>query len=220
MNATIAVVLLPLSVWLYPISVPPNVTAVVAAHLPPICNATSTLTIKGPATATIACVNPGLEPVRLSGWVSVNYMAPPPPPPPERSLEPLVVVAAATAAAAGVSHLVANRRELLLAPFAPIAARVKKARADDPIRREIVGVVERMGAATMSQIAKSLGKSWGAVQWHIYVLEREGRLRSVKIGPFVYYYVNPKAAADVILSSVDPSVLSPDDREKLEFMAS
>ncbi len=102
----------------------------------------------------------------------------------------------------------------------PIIARIKKATADDPIRREILKVVEQMGVATLSQIVKTTRKSWGAVQWHVYVLEREGRLKSVKIGLFIYYFTNPKAAAEVILSSVDPNNLSPEDREKLDLMAS
>jgi hypothetical protein len=57
------------------------------------------------------------------------------------------------------------------------------------------------------------------VQWHIYVLEREGRPRSVRVGPFTYYFVNPKGAAEVILSSVDPSNLTLEDREKLDLLA-
>ena len=52
---------------------------------------------------------------------------------------------------------------------------------------------------------------------YIYVLEREGRLRSVRAGPFTYYFVNPKAAAEVILSSVDPSNLTLEDKEKLDY---
>lgn len=37
--------------------------------------------------------------------------------------------------------------------------------------------------------------------------------------PFTYYYVDRRAAAEVILSSIDPSSLSLEDREKLDFMA-
>lgn len=63
---------------------------------------------------------------------------------------------------------------------------------EDPARREILRIVEQLGAATLAQIAKATGKSWGAVQWHVYVLEREGRLKSVKIGPMTYYFTNPQ----------------------------
>ncbi len=76
-----------------------------------------------------------------------------------------------------------------------------------------------MGAATLSQIVKATGKTWGAVQWHLYVLEREGRVKTVKIGPFTYYFVNPKAAAEVILSFTDPNSLTLEDREKLDLLA-
>ena len=98
-------------------------------------------------------------------------------------------------------------------------ARVKRA-ADDPVRREIVQIIEKMGAATLSQIVKATGRRWGAVQWHLYVLEREGRVKSVRIGPFTYYFINPKAAAEVILASASPDSLSPEDREKLDLLAS
>ncbi|MEM0483839.1 MAG: helix-turn-helix transcriptional regulator [Pyrobaculum sp.] len=144
----------------------------------------------------------------------------PPPQANTRPEAPVIAVATGIAAAAGLSHIFSNRRELLAAPIVPIIARIKKATADDPIRREILKVVEQMGAATLSQIVKTTRKSWGAVQWHVYVLEREGRLKSVKIGLFIYYFTNPKAAAEVILSSVDPNNLSPEDREKLDLMAS
>jgi hypothetical protein len=40
-----------------------------------------------------------------------------------------------------------------------------------------------------------------------------GRVKSVRIGPFTYYFVNPKAAAEVIPASVSPDSLSPEDRE-------
>jgi len=80
--------------------------------------------------------------------------------------------------------------------------------------------LEKMGAATLSQIVKATGRGWGAVQWHLYVLEREGRVKSVRIGPFIYYFVNPRAAAEVILASASPDGLSPEDREKLDLLAS
>lgn len=218
MNVTLALILVPLSVWLFPVAVPANSTAVITASLPPICNATGVLTVQGPATVTIACVNKGLEPAPLQGVISVSLYAPPPPKPPAPEA-PILASAVGTLAVAGLSHLLSSRRELLAAPFLPIIARVKRAAAQDPVRMEILRVVERMGAATLSQIVKAVGKSWGSVQWHVYVLEREGKLRSIKIGPFTYYYANPKSAAEVILASVDPAVLSPEDREKLEFMA-
>ena len=220
MNITVALSLIPLSMWLLPIQIPPNYTGVIKTELPPICNATGTHVVEGPAVYTIVCVNRETSDQMLTGRVEVAYIAhqvpaveqPPPPP-------PFLTVAVAAAAAAGLSHLLSNRRELLATPIIPIIARLKKATAEDPVRREILKTVEEMGAATLSQIVKKLGKSWGAVQWHVYVLEREGKLKSVKIGAFTYYFIDSKTAAEVILASVDPASLPPEEREKLDFLA-
>lgn len=220
MNITVALLLIPLSMWLLPIQIPPNYTGVIKTELPPICNATGTHVVEGPAVYTIVCVNREISDQMLTGRVEVAYIAhqvpaveqPPPPP-------PFLTVAVAAAAAAGLSHLLSNRRELLATPIIPIVARIKKATAEDPVRREILKTVEEMGAATLSQIVKKLGKSWGAVQWHVYVLEREGKLKSVKIGAFTYYFIDSKTAAEVILASVDPASLPPEEREKLDFLA-
>ena len=214
------IILAPLAVWTYPVYLPPNATATVYAYLPPsLCNATGVFNIDRPIT--VACVNTGVTPVQLSGRIAVEYHLPPPPPQTPPPGPPIVALVVAVAAAAGLSHLVSNRRELLTAPFLPIIARVKRAGAtDDPARREILQAVDRMGAATLSQIVKAVGKSWGAVQWHVYVLEREGKLKSIKIGPFTYYFVDRRKAADVILSSIDPSALPLEDKEKLDFLAS
>jgi len=220
MNITVALLLIPLSMWLLPIQIPPNYTGVIKTELPPICNATGTHVVEGPAVYTIVCVNRETSDQMLTGRVEVAYIAhqvpaveqPPPPP-------PFLTVAVAAAAAAGLSHLLSNRRELLAIPIIPIIARLKKATAEDPVRREILKTVEELGAATLSQIVKKLGKSWGSVQWHVYILEREGKLKSVKIGAFTYYFIDSKTAAEVILASVDPASLPPEEREKLHFLA-
>jgi DNA-binding transcriptional ArsR family regulator len=218
-NFTVALILMPLSLWMFSVPVPMNATVTVVPNLPALCSPTSPLQIQGPASAEIICVNTQLKPAEVAGWI---YVEPAPPVEPAPIYVPEALVAAAAvgvAAAAGLSHLAANRREWLLAPLLPIISRIKKATADDPIRREILSQVERMGAATLSHIVKATGMTWGVVQWHIYVLEREGRLRSVRVGPFTYYFVNPKAATEVILSSVDPSNLTLEDREKLDLLA-
>ncbi|MEM0484403.1 MAG: helix-turn-helix transcriptional regulator [Pyrobaculum sp.] len=218
MNVTVFIALAPLAMWLFPVYVPPNATATIYASLPPVCNASSVIQVEKPVYIT--CVNTALEPVTLRGYVAVEYPKPPPPPQASPPPSPILALIATVAAAAGLSHLLSNKREWLVASVLPIAARIKRARAlEDPMRREILRAVEQMGAATMSQIAKATGKSWGAVQWHVYVLEREGKLKSIRIGAFTYYFVDPKKAAEVILSSVDPSALSPEDREKLDFLA-
>jgi DNA-binding transcriptional ArsR family regulator len=218
-NVTVFIVLAPMAAWLFPVYVPPNSTAYVTVQLPhQLCNATGTFVVDRPVA--VACVNTAQSPATLSGYVAVEYPKTPPPAAPKAPEAPLLAVAAGVAAAAGLSHVASNRRELLIAPLLPVIARVKRAVADDPARREILQAVEKMGAATLSQIAKATGRGWGAVQWHLYVLEREGRVKSVRIGPFTYYFVNPRAAADVILSSVTPDSLSLEDREKLDLLAS
>ncbi len=219
MNATVFIVLAPLAAWLFPVYVPPNSTAYVTAQLPhQLCNATGTFVVDRPVV--VACANTALSPVALSGYVAVEYPETPPPAAPKAPEAPLLAVAVGVAAAAGLSHVASNRREWLALPLLPIVARIKRAAADDPVRREIVQTVEKMGAATLSQIVKATGRGWGAVQWHLYVLEREGRVKSVRIGPFTYYFVNPRAAADVILASASPDSLSLEDREKLDLLAS
>jgi len=158
-NATVFVVLAPLAVWLFPVYVPPNSTAYVTAQLPhQLCNATGTFVVDKPVA--IACVNTALSPVALSGYVAVEYPKTPPPAAPKAPEAPLLAVAAGAAAAAGLSHLASNRREWLALPFAPILARIKRAAAEDPVRREIVQTVEKMGAATLSQIVKATGRGW------------------------------------------------------------
>jgi DNA-binding transcriptional ArsR family regulator len=212
-------VLAPLAAWLFPVYVPPNSTAYVTVQLPhQFCNATGTFVVDRPVA--VVCVNTALSQVALSGYVAVEYPKTSPPAAPKAPEAPLLVVVVGVAAAAGLSHLASNRREWLTLLFAPIVARIKRAVADDPVRREIVQTIEKMGAATLSQIVKATGRGWGAVQWHLYVLEREGRVKSVRIGPFTYYFVNPKAAAEVILASVTPDSLSLEDREKLDLLAS
>ncbi len=194
------IVLAPLAAWLFPVYVPPNSTAYVTVQLPhQLCNATGTFVVDRPVA--VVCVNTALSPVALSGYVAVEYPKTPPPAAPKAPEAPLLAV-------------------WLALPLLPIVARIKRVAADDPVRREIVQTVEKMGAATLSQIVKATGRGWGAVQWHLYVLEREGRVKSVRIGPFTYYFVNPRAATDVILASASPDGLSLEDREKLDLLAS
>jgi DNA-binding transcriptional ArsR family regulator len=49
-------------------------------------------------------------------------------------------------------------------------------------RRRVVELLRERGGASVYQIAKALGISYGAAQWHIYVLEREGVVFSVLQG--------------------------------------
>jgi hypothetical protein len=142
--------------------VPPNSTVYVTAQLPhQLCNATGTFVVDRPVA--VACVNTALSPVALSGYVAVEYPKTPLPEPPKAQEAPVLAAAAGVAAAAGLSHLASNRREWLALALLPIVARIKRA-ADDPVRREIVQIIEKMGAATLSQIVKATGRGWGAVQ--------------------------------------------------------
>jgi len=50
------------------------------------------------------------------------------------------------------------------------------------VRRRIVEFLRERGGASVYQIAKALGISYGAAQWHLYVLEREGVVFTVLQG--------------------------------------
>lgn len=50
------------------------------------------------------------------------------------------------------------------------------------VRRRILEYLRSVGSASVYQIAKALGISYGAVQWHLYVLERGGEVFTVSWG--------------------------------------
>ncbi len=67
-------------------------------------------------------------------------------------------------------------------------ARAKTARADtDPRRVQLLKIIEEQGAVTQGQLARLTGFSWGQLQWHLYVLERDGKVRRVSKNGVVYY---------------------------------
>ncbi|MFZ8840706.1 MAG: winged helix-turn-helix transcriptional regulator [Pyrobaculum sp.] len=67
-------------------------------------------------------------------------------------------------------------------------ARAKTATAhSDPRRALILRLVEEKGPITQAQMVKALNMSWGQLQWHLYVLEREGKIRRVTKNSFTYY---------------------------------
>lgn len=84
-------------------------------------------------------------------------------PPPEVPKAPVLTVVAGVDAAAGLSHLASNKREWRDLLLVPIVVRIRRAVADDPARRDIAQIIEKMGAATLLQIVKAIGKEWGAV---------------------------------------------------------
>lgn len=50
------------------------------------------------------------------------------------------------------------------------------------VRGRILEYLRSVGSASVYQIAKALGISYGAVQWHLYVLERDGVVLVVSLG--------------------------------------
>ena len=78
-------------------------------------------------------------------------------------------------------------------------ARAKTATAlSDPRRALILRLVEEKGPITQAQMVKALNMSWGQVQWHLYILEREGRVRRITKNGLTYYV---SAAASTQFSS-------------------
>ncbi|MCY0890556.1 MULTISPECIES: helix-turn-helix transcriptional regulator [Pyrobaculum] len=67
-------------------------------------------------------------------------------------------------------------------------ARAKTATStSDPRRVLLLKLLEEKGMLTQGQLAKLTGFSWGQLQWHLYVLEREGRVKRVVKDGVVYY---------------------------------
>jgi len=75
-------------------------------------------------------------------------------------------------------------------------ARAKSAKAtNDPRRMQLLQIIRESGPLTQGQLAKLTGMSWGTLQWHLYVLEREGLVRRVRQGALVYYATSEQALA-------------------------
>lgn len=72
--------------------------------------------------------------------------------------------------------------------YAVHMARGKTAKAySDPKRVQLLKIIEDKGLVTQGQLAKLTGLSWGRLQWHLYVLEREGLIKRVVKDGLVYY---------------------------------
>jgi len=75
-------------------------------------------------------------------------------------------------------------------------ARAKTAKAtNDPRRVQLLQTIREHGPLTQGQLAKLTGMSWGTLQWHLYVLEREGLIKRVRQGALVYYATPEQALA-------------------------
>jgi DNA-binding transcriptional ArsR family regulator len=67
-------------------------------------------------------------------------------------------------------------------------ARAKTATTlSDPRRALILRLVEEKGPITQAQMLKALNMSWGQLQWHLYVLEREGKIKRATKNNITYY---------------------------------
>ncbi|MEL9989990.1 MAG: helix-turn-helix transcriptional regulator [Thermoproteus sp.] len=77
-------------------------------------------------------------------------------------------------------------------------ARGKYAPALSHKRRQVLELLKKRGPLTVSQIARELGASIGAVQWHLYVLEREGFVRRVQSGGLTFYTTRQHAESPAL----------------------
>jgi DNA-binding transcriptional ArsR family regulator len=49
-------------------------------------------------------------------------------------------------------------------------------------RERVLRLLRERGPMTLYGIARALGTSYGAVQWHVFALERAGLVRTVRVG--------------------------------------
>lgn len=94
-------------------------------------------------------------------------------------IETSIIVATTSTLALGVIAWALSRDwnfPLLL----PLVLRIKRARVDDTVKASIISLLEEKGAMTIYEIARELGMRYNAVRWHVYVLEREGIVKSEK----------------------------------------
>ncbi|MFB6491030.1 MAG: winged helix-turn-helix transcriptional regulator [Thermoproteus sp. AZ2] len=61
----------------------------------------------------------------------------------------------------------------------------------DEVKRKILDYVERQGPVSLYKLAKDLGLTYGAAQWHVFWLEREGLLATFKVGNRRYVAAKP-----------------------------
>lgn len=61
----------------------------------------------------------------------------------------------------------------------------------DEIKASILELLRREGPQPVYKIAKALGLSYGAAQWHIFYLEREGLVRTFRSGNKRYATISP-----------------------------
>jgi len=73
----------------------------------------------------------------------------------------------------------------------------------DAVKEGILRYLSIEGAATLYDISRALGLSYGSVQWHIYVLERMNKVHTRKVMGKVYVYIDEKVGLERILRDID-----------------
>ena len=81
--------------------------------------------------------------------------------------------------------------------------------------REVLHMARRYGAFTAAQAAVHLGLPLDEATRRLDKAVEGGLLKAIDVAGVRFYYRDPVEAADVILSSVDLSVLPQAEREKL-----
>ncbi|AKT35627.1 transcriptional regulator, ArsR family [Pyrobaculum sp. WP30] len=81
--------------------------------------------------------------------------------------------------------------------------------------REVLQMARRFGAFTAAQAAVHLGLPLDEAARRLDKAVEGGLLKAVDVAGVRFYYRDPEEAADVILGSVDLSVLPRVEREKL-----
>jgi transcriptional regulator, ArsR family len=81
--------------------------------------------------------------------------------------------------------------------------------------REVLQLARKAGAFTAAQAAAYLGMPLEEARRRLDKAVEGGALRAVDVAGMRFYYRDPVEAADVILSSLDLSALSREEREKL-----
>lgn len=59
--------------------------------------------------------------------------------------------------------------------------------ASNQKRLQILQIIRENGPLTQGELAKIVKLPWGTLQWHLYVLEREGKIKRFKKSGFEYY---------------------------------
>ncbi len=73
----------------------------------------------------------------------------------------------------------------------------------DEVKTNILDLLRKEGPQPVYKIAKALGLSYGAAQWHIFYLERQGLVKTYKVGNRRYAAINPAADALSIIKVED-----------------